>query len=405
MDKVFVDTEWLNIFTDMKLWGLKRYFSDHCPLLVDCEKINRGPRPFRALDVWFSNPSFVKMVQGEWKMLGNMPLHTKLKNLKTPLKKWNKEVFGDIDRKVDQQEAEIKILDQLNEEQGLNEMSLARLKALTTQLWLWLKRKEKYWIQLSRMKALNEKDRNTKYFHLMASVRRGKKIMGRLKMGNRIIKDPKSIKKIIIKYFKDLYVAGDEVDVRYDGNRFSKLLQNQKEELELIPSREEIKRAVWSYESSKAPGNDGFNLGFVKKMWNVVGEEFITMVLEFFERGTLPKAVNTTWGTLIPKVEGATDLKDFRPISMVGCIYKIIAKIMATRLKRVMPFLVGETQSAFIMGRQILDGALIANEVVQWAKKNKKEVALMKLDFHKAYDTVKWSFIDQLLEIMGFGAR
>lgn len=67
---------------------------------------------------------------------------------------------------------------------------------------------------------------------------------------------------------------------------------------------------------------------------------------------------------MIPKVEGAAELKDFRPISMVGCIYKIIAKIMAIRLKKVMPSSIGETQSAFIMERQILDGALVANEVV-----------------------------------------
>lgn len=103
---------------------------------MDCEKINWGPRPFRTLDVWFSNPNFVKMVEGEWKMLENVPLHTKLKRLKIPLKKWNKEVFGDIDRKVEQLEAEIKKLGLMNEEQGLNEVNLARLKALTAQLWL-----------------------------------------------------------------------------------------------------------------------------------------------------------------------------------------------------------------------------------------------------------------------------
>lgn len=78
---------------------------------------------------------------------------------------------------------------------------------------------------------------------------------------------------------------------------------------------------------------------------------------------------------------------------------------MAIRLKKVMPCLIGETQSTFLMEGQILDGALIANEVVQWARKNKKEIALLKLDFQKAYDTVKWSFIDQLLDIMGFGVK
>lgn len=99
------------------------------------------------------------------------------------------------------------------------------------------------------------------------------------------------------------------------------------------------------------------------------------------------------------------ELKDFRPISMVGCIYKIIAKILAQRIKKVMPTLIGETQSVFVMERQILDGALVANELVSWAKKNMKEIVLLKLDFQKAYDSISWSFVDHMLDLLGFGLR
>lgn len=140
-------------------------------------------------------------------------------------------------------------------------------------------------------------------------------------------------------------------------------------------------------------------------MWNTVGEDFKKMIRDFFENGDLPKIVNTTWVTLIPKMHGACELKDYIPISMVGFIYKVVAKILALRIKKVMPFLVGETQSAFIKGKQILDNALIANEVVHWAKKYRKVVVLLKLDFQKAYDMVNWDFLDHVLEIMGFGSN
>lgn len=90
---------------------------------------------------------------------------------------------------------------------------------------------------------------------------------------------------------------------------------------------------------------------------------------------------------------------------MVGCIYKIIAKTLVARLKTVMPGLISETQTTFISERQILDGALIANEVVHWLKKEKKMGVLIKLDFQKAYDSVRWSFVDKILQKMGFGMK
>lgn len=95
-----------------------------------------------------------------------------------------------------------------------------------------------------------------------------------------------------------------------------------------------------------------------------MGEDFTAMVVEFFHTGVMPREVNTTWVSLIPKVEGVCEPDKFRPISTVGCVYKVIAKLLARRLKPVLLDLVGETQTAFVQGRQILDGALIANETI-----------------------------------------
>lgn len=90
---------------------------------------------------------------------------------------------------------------------------------------------------------------------------------------------------------------------------------------------------------------------------------------------------------------------------IIGCIYKIIAKMLAIRMKRVMPSLIGETQSAFVAERQNLDRALITNEIVHWAKRNNKEIMLLKLDFQKAYNSINRSFIDHISEVMGFGLK
>jgi len=108
---------------------------------------------------------------------------------------------------------------------------------------------------------------------------------------------------------------------------------------------------------------------------------------------------------LIPKKQGVLEVTDLRPISLVGCIYKVIAKVLSRRLKTVLPKLIGENQTAFVHGRQILDGVLVANEVVSWMKKKKKPGILLKMDFHKAYDTVNWDALDSVMEVMGFGLK
>ena len=131
-------------------------------------------------------------------------------------------------------------------------------------------------------------------------------------------------------------------------------------------------------------------MNFIKKFWEDFELEIYNFIFEFFKTGQFPPEINITWVTLILKVDEAVEVKDFRLIRMVGWLYKLVAKILANRLKKVMPTLVGETQFAFVGGgRQILVGALIANEDVWWLKKARVSAVLSKLDFHNAYNTVR----------------
>ncbi|XP_028061933.1 uncharacterized protein LOC114265350 [Camellia sinensis] len=108
---------------------------------------------------------------------------------------------------------------------------------------------------------------------------------------------------------------------------------------------------------------------------------------------------------LIPKVDSPSSLRDYRPISLIGSLYKILAKVLANRMKQVMPRIISESQSAFLGDRNILDRILIANEIVDgWRKSNKKGLVL-KLDFEKAYDSVNWEFLFNMLSNFGFGDR
>jgi len=98
--------------------------------------------------------------------------------------------------------------------------------------------------------------------------------------------------------------------------------------------------------------------------------------------------MNTTFIALIPKVDTPQKLNDFQPISLVGCVYRILAKVLANRLKQIVGSVISETQTTFVKNRQILDGVLIANEVVDEARNLNKELMLFKVDFEKTYDYV-----------------
>jgi len=153
-------------------------------------------------------------------------------------------------------------------------------------------------------------------------------------------------------------------------------------------SVDEVKEAIWDCDNFKSLGLDGVNFGFIKEFGLELKDDVMRFVSEFHRNGKLAKGINSTFIFLIPKVDNPQRLNDFRPISLVGSMYKIIAKLLANRLRLVMNSVVSETQSAFEKNRQFFYSILIENEVVDDARKLKKELMLFKVDFEKAYDSV-----------------
>ncbi|GKA50427.1 RNA-directed DNA polymerase, eukaryota [Tanacetum coccineum] len=184
-----------------------------------------------------------------------------------------------------------------------------------------------------------------------------------------------------------------------------KLDSSQAEDLERIISSDEIRSAVWNCGDNKSPGPDGYSFEFLKKYWDLVGSDFCGAVEYFFDHGTFPKGCNTSFIALIPKVLDAKLVSDFRPISLIGCVYKVVSKILANRIKTVISDLVSDTQTAFVAGRQILDGPFILDELLQWCKRRSKNALFFKVDFAKAYDSIRWDYLLDVLDAFGFGNR
>ncbi|GKA19247.1 RNA-directed DNA polymerase, eukaryota, reverse transcriptase zinc-binding domain protein, partial [Tanacetum coccineum] len=175
--------------------------------------------------------------------------------------------------------------------------------------------------------------------------------------------------------------------------------------LELSFTEQEIKDAVWGCGSDKAPGPDGFTFDFYKKFWSIIKFDVTKAVNQFHSCGKFPKGCNSSFITLIPKVIDPVFLKDYRPISLIGSFYKIIGKLLANRIAMVAGDLISEEQSGFVRGRQIMDGPLILNEIINWRKNKKEKTLVFKVDFEKAYDSLCWDFLQEVMHKMGFGSK
>ena len=167
----------------------------------------------------------------------------------------------------------------------------------------------------------------------------------------------------------------------------------------------EIEIVVQGCNGDKVPGPDGFSLAFFQNCWSIVHNDILAVCQEFHEHCQFERSLNTTFVSLIPKKHGADELKDFRPISLVGGMYKIIAKLLANRLTAVLGKIISSSQSVFVKGRQVLNSVLIANECLDSRLKALTPGVLCKLDLEKAYDHVNWDFLIYLLRRCGFSEK
>lgn len=154
---------------------------------------------------------------------------------------------------------------------------------------------------------------------------------------------------------------------------------------------EEIKKALFDLNPSKAPGKDGFTALFYQNAWDTIHQDVSKEVLEVLNNGKTLKDWNLTVVTLIPKSKHPTSIKDFRPINLCNVSYKIKARTITNRFKVILGNIIDPHQSAFIPGRAITDNVILEYECMHWLRhsSNKQGFSALKLDMSKVYDRVE----------------
>lgn len=157
--------------------------------------------------------------------------------------------------------------------------------------------------------------------------------------------------------------------------------------------------------NGKFSGPDGFTVEFFKESWLVIGNDVTNAVQSFFKFGFLPPGLNSTILTLIPKKSLALEMKDYKPISCCNVLYKVISKILANRLKIILPSFIAPNQSAFIKNRLLMENLLLATELVKdYHKTDVSPRCAKKIDISKAFDFVQWPFLLKVLDVLNLPA-
>lgn len=161
---------------------------------------------------------------------------------------------------------------------------------------------------------------------------------------------------------------------------------------------------LWfSIPAEKSPGPDGYTSQFFKETWETTSSSIEEAIQHFFQSGKMTTQVNSTSIALIPKQENSDRMRQFRPISCCDTVYKCLSKVLANRLRAVLPSPVSKNQADFIQGRSISDNIVLAHELVsQYHSKKLSPRCALKLDLMKAFDSINLDFISKLLEVMKF---
>ncbi|XP_070013891.1 uncharacterized protein [Nicotiana sylvestris] len=308
LDWIFINNTWLDIMPTCRVKFLPEGTSDHCPVMVTLEDRRLGMRrQFIYSNVWAQHPQFADLVKAGWEVqleeCQMFKIVSRLKMLQKALKKLNANYFGNIVTEANVERVTLKEV----QERLFRDPTNRKLQQEEATLYTNF-RQSSYMAEV----YLQQKTK----LHDLLGTRRNSRV---------------SLFTNIIQNGPLLFIPQQVYLIRpFNGK--------------------DVKEAMFSIDSNKSLGPDGYGSGFFKATWSITGEEVTEAILKFFEKGRLLKQLNETIIALIPKIDNPEFASQYRPISCCNIFYKCISKMFCSRLKAVVLHLVAENQAAFVQG-------------------------------------------------------
>jgi len=307
-----------------------------------------------------------------------------------------------------QMEREITDLITKSSNVALNLEDEATLKDLEEKRKAFLLDKEKRWRLRSRATWLKWGESNTRFFHKLANFNRNKKHIWSIKQENDgIIRGQEALKSTTASYFELLFKSSSEQhlpDKVSTASLYTNMLSAvEADDLFKPVTLSELKTTLSLLKKEKSPGPDGWTTEFFSHFFDLVGSDLLLMVEDARITGKISSSLNSTFLLLIPKTDQPSSFNDFRPISLCNLTYKLIAKVISTRIKPVLERSLSSEQLGFLKGRRIHDAIGVAHESIHNIYQKKQKALIMKIDLKKAFDNVDWDYLRIILISVGFG--
>ncbi|GJX44795.1 RNA-directed DNA polymerase, eukaryota, reverse transcriptase zinc-binding domain protein [Tanacetum coccineum] len=383
LDRFLITEEVMNSFPSLQANALDTFISDHMPILLNKSVEDFGPIPFKMYNSWFLHHEFDPLVRNTWEqaqtITGTNPFITfkeKMKFLKRAIKQWAHQYFNNRNSRKVELERDLQDIDMKLESGNANPNLCQKRLDIISNFRDIEKSKSIDASQKAKIKWGIKGDENSKYLHgIINRKRRHLSINGIMKDGSWIT-NPNSIKEVFATFFERKFKPFNGYKVCNRSHYYKSISEAQSAYLESEFSENE----------------------------DLLKSDILAYIRHFHATSLIPNGCNSSFITLVPKNANPLVVNDYRPISLIDAQYKIIAKVLANRLSCVLDSIISFKQSAFVKNRQILDGPLMANEIIPWYKQKKKNLMIFKIDFTKAFDSVSWDFLDRVMDFMQFGS-
>eukprot|EP00253_Pinus_taeda_P023692 PITA_23692 len=335
--------------------------SNHWPISLQWNRPgNTIQRPFCFESFWMSHPDFNNLINSEWNNFSPssgskmFQFKQKLKHLKCKIKHWNHTSFGNIFQAQNALDQDMKLL-------------------------------QKRIIIEGRSDDLPEEE----------------KVLEGAKVGTH-----EEIESEILNYFKQVHQEphGDRSRaIEKITLNIPKIISEEHNEL-LLKSvyLREVETTARQLKAGKGPGPDGFTSDFFHNFWELIKREVWQVVEESRTLRWMFPGLNVTFISLVPNDDQPSTPEKYKPIDLCNIIYKIVSKVIASRLKLLLPLIISPEQSRYIEDRQIMNGIILTHEIIHSLKQSKKPGMLLKIDLSKAFDSLSWLYIKKTLTTFGF---